>query len=152
MTRRNDDLKMYIGMKFSLVLTYQWLSLCVPTFPGVPYSQPLIYTKHKAEQLFLTLIVIIIIRRNYSWAPNQHIKMISEGSCDIEDRSFCNHRNKLHFNILYIQMLYFNQLNIALVNIEDFQQHLKALIDPKPLKGMHMCVYVWLFNILFYTF
>ncbi len=25
------------------------------------------------------------IIRNISWAPNQHIKMISEGSCDTEE-------------------------------------------------------------------
>jgi len=34
-------------------------------------------------QLFLTLIII----RNVSWAPNQYIRMISEGSCDPEDGS-----------------------------------------------------------------
>jgi len=34
-------------------------------------------------QLFLTLIII----RNVSWAPNQYIRMILEGSCDPEDGS-----------------------------------------------------------------
>jgi len=50
------------------------------------------------QQLFSTLL--ITIRRNVSWAPNQHIRMISEGSCDSEDWSndaenpALNHRNK----------------------------------------------------------
>ncbi len=34
--------------------------------------------------LFSTLIIII---RNDSWAANQHIRIISEGSCDTEDWS-----------------------------------------------------------------
>ncbi len=34
--------------------------------------------KYKATQLFSMLIII----RNVSWAPNQHIKMISEASHD----------------------------------------------------------------------
>ncbi len=38
---------------------------------------------NKATQLFSTLIVT----RNVSRAPNQHIKMISEGSCHTEDWS-----------------------------------------------------------------
>ncbi len=39
------------------------------------------YEIGKTAQLFLTLTII----RNVSWAPNQHIRMISEGSCDTED-------------------------------------------------------------------
>ncbi len=39
--------------------------------------------KYCAAQLFSTLIII----RNVSWAANQHIIMISEGSCDTEDCS-----------------------------------------------------------------
>ncbi len=38
---------------------------------------------YEAAQLFSTLIII----RNVSWAANQHIRMISEGSCDTEDWS-----------------------------------------------------------------
>ncbi len=39
-----------------------------------------------------------------SWAANQHIRMISEGSCDSEDwsnaeNSALHHRNKLYFKI-----------------------------------------------------
>ncbi len=39
-----------------------------------------ILPKFQAAQLFSTLI----IRRNVSWAANQHIRMISAGSCDTE--------------------------------------------------------------------
>ncbi len=49
--------------------------------------------------------MIIVI--NVSWAPNQHIRMISEGSCDTEDwsndaeNSALHHRNKLHLTLYY---------------------------------------------------
>ncbi len=39
--------------------------------------------KYEAAQQFSTFIII----RNVSWAANQHIRMISEGSCDTEDWS-----------------------------------------------------------------
>ncbi len=42
--------------------------------------------KYEAAQPFSMLMMIIIIR-NVSWAANQHIRMISEGSCDTEDWS-----------------------------------------------------------------
>ncbi len=32
-------------------------------------------------------LLSIVIIRNVSWAANQHIRMISEGSCDTEDWS-----------------------------------------------------------------
>ncbi len=57
-------------------------------------------------QLFSMLIII----RNVYWVSNQHIRMISEGSCDTEDwsndaeNSALHHRNKLHCNIQYIQI------------------------------------------------
>ncbi len=57
--------------------------------------------KYEAAQLFSTLMMI----RNASWAANQDIRMISEGSCDTEDwrndaeNSALHHRNKLHFKI-----------------------------------------------------
>ncbi len=41
--------------------------------------------------------------KNISWAPNQYIRKIFEGSCDTEDWSndaeilVLRHRNKLHF-------------------------------------------------------
>ncbi len=50
----------------------------------------------------------IIMLQNTKKAPNQHIRMVSEGSCDTEDRSNdagnsdLHYRNKLHFkNRLY---------------------------------------------------
>ncbi len=57
--------------------------------------------KYEAAQLFSTLIII----RNVSWAANQHIRMISEESCDTEDwsndaeNSELQYRKKLHFTI-----------------------------------------------------
>ncbi len=57
--------------------------------------------KYEAAKLFSTLIIII----NVSWAANQHIRMISERSCDTEDwsndaeNSALHHSNKLHFKI-----------------------------------------------------
>jgi len=36
----------------------------------------------KHQKLFSTLIITGV-----SWAPNQHIRIISEGSCDTEDWS-----------------------------------------------------------------
>ncbi len=47
----------------------------------------------------------LIIIRNVSWAANQYIRLISEGSCDTEDwsndaeNSTFHHRNKLLFII-----------------------------------------------------
>ncbi len=40
--------------------------------------------KYQAAQLFLTFIIIIIIINVFN-AANQHIRMISEKSCDSED-------------------------------------------------------------------
>ncbi len=49
------------------------------------------YKKYLAVQLFLAFII------NVSWAANQHIKMISVGSCDTDDWSndALAHSNKL---------------------------------------------------------
>ncbi len=33
------------------------------------------------------MLSTLLIMRNVSWAANQHIRMISEGSCDTEDWS-----------------------------------------------------------------
>jgi len=41
----------------------------------------------------------LITIQNVSWAANQHIKMLSEGSCDTGGWSKDHHRNKLHFKI-----------------------------------------------------
>ncbi len=54
-------------------------------------------TKYEVSQLFSN------IDNTFSWAANQHIRMIYEGSCDTEDwsndakNSDLHHRNKLHF-------------------------------------------------------
>ncbi len=56
--------------------------------------------KYYAAQLFSTLIII----RNVSWAPNQHIRMISEGSCDTEDWSNDAENSASH---CYYFLLYF---------------------------------------------
>ncbi len=50
----------------------------------------------------LSSITMVIIR-NVSWASNQHIRMISEWSCDTEDwkSHFCHHRIKLPYCIFY---------------------------------------------------
>jgi len=37
----------------------------------------------------------VIIIRNVSWAANQHIRMISEGSCDTKDWSNDSENNSL---------------------------------------------------------
>ncbi len=46
--------------------------------------------KYEAAQLFSALI------RNVFWAVNQHIRMISEGSCDTEDWSNDAENSALH--------------------------------------------------------
>jgi len=82
--------------------------------------------------------MIIIV----SWAANHQIKMISEGSCNIEDwtndaeNSALHHSTKLLFK-LYLNrklfffivifhnitlLLFFDQINAALVSIKDFFQ------------------------------
>ncbi len=52
---------------------------------------------YEAAKLISTLIII----RNVSWAANQHIRMISEGSCDTEDWS--NHCiTEINYTLKYI--------------------------------------------------
>ncbi len=57
--------------------------------------------KLKLKYYFLTLIIIIHVY----WAPDQYMRMISEGLCDTEDwsndaeNSDLHHINKLLFNI-----------------------------------------------------
>ncbi len=52
-------------------------------------NQSLSLQTYEAEQLFVST--------NVSWAANQNIRMISEGSCDTEVMTqkiqFCHHRN-----------------------------------------------------------
>ncbi len=67
--------------------------------PKIPEKNALLF----AQKYVATLI----LRRNYSWSANQHIRMISEETCDTEDWSndddffffSFDHRNKLHFKI-----------------------------------------------------
>ncbi len=54
--------------------------------------------KYEAAQLFSTLIM----RSNISWAANQHIRMISEGSCDTTDWSNDADNSALITGINYI--------------------------------------------------
>ncbi len=62
--------------------------------------------KYETAQLFLK----IIINEKCFLSSNQHIRMISEGSCDIEDWSndaentALAHRNKLHFKVYCKQL------------------------------------------------
>ncbi len=67
------------------------------------------------KKQFLTLII-----GNVSCTPNQHIRIISEGSCDIEDwsndakNSALHHRNTLHFKcILKYKTVILNYNNIS---------------------------------------
>ncbi len=55
--------------------------------------------KYEAAQLFSTMIIII---KNASWAANQHIGVISEGSCDTEDWSNDAENSDLITEINYI--------------------------------------------------
>ncbi len=61
-------------------------------------DESLFLQTYGAAQLFSTLII------NVSCSSNQHIRMISEGSCDTEDwsndaeNSVFDQRNKLYFN------------------------------------------------------
>ncbi len=55
-----------------------------------------------------------MIKRNVSWAANQHIRMISEGSCDTEycndaENSALHHKTKLNFKI-YSNTIHFFKL------------------------------------------
>ncbi len=45
------------------------------------------FWKQKFKKIWNSTTVNKIIIRNVSWAANQHIRMISEGSCDTEDWS-----------------------------------------------------------------
>ncbi len=75
--------------------------------------------KYKAAQRFSTLKII----GNVSWAANQHIRMISEGSCDSEDiilkMQLYYNRNDMHFNAEHI----FNIKNNKNTNYSNFQFH-----------------------------
>ncbi len=98
--------------------------LCFWTFylsnePGKNVSQ--FPQKYQAAQLFSKLII-----QNISWVPNEHIRMISEGSCDTEDCwkfSFVvteiNYILKYYLNFLYFTILLF-LLTAALLSLREF--------------------------------
>ncbi len=62
------------------------------------------FYKNIIQHYFLTLII-----RYVPWAPNQHFRMTSEGSCDSEVMmlkiQLCHHMNKLHFILYWIRKL-----------------------------------------------
>ncbi len=59
--------------------------------------------KVSAKILNKTSTTVFNIDNNVSWEANQHIRMISEGSCDTEDwsndaeNSALHHRHKVYF-------------------------------------------------------
>ncbi len=63
------------------------------------------YSSKNPEKNYSTVLNIDNNNKNVSWAANQNIRMISEGSCDTEDwsndaeNSALTHRNKLYFKI-----------------------------------------------------
>ncbi len=68
---------------------------------------------HKNIKQYITVFDIDKIR-NVSWAPNQHIRMISEGSCDTE--CWRNGRWKFSFRNwkwFYIYLLFYNYCILA---------------------------------------
>ncbi len=89
---------------------------------------------------------------NISWAVNEHIRMMSEGSCDWSndaENTAAHHRNKLHFNIYlkkkpviwncnnisYYCCFYciFDQINAALVSRRVFKTISRNLTNTKLL-------------------
>ncbi len=64
----------------------------------------------------------IILHINVSWAANQHIIMISEGTCDSEDWKYKNRKvisycNNILQNVCFT--VFFYQINAALVRVRD---------------------------------
>ncbi len=61
-----------------------------------------------STKILSSTVVLNIDDKNVSWAVNQHIRMISEGSCVTEDWSndaenfALRDWNKLHFKIQYL--------------------------------------------------
>ncbi len=48
--------------------------------------------------------------KNVSWAPNQHIRMISEGSCDTEDWKFSFTITGINYILKYIVTVLFKNI------------------------------------------
>ncbi len=67
-----------------------WLNVIVKTFYNVTkdfyfYLNVASKNPEKQDHGFHKNIKQVLIIRFFSWAANQHIEMISEGSCDTED-------------------------------------------------------------------
>ncbi len=71
------------------------------------------FYKNIKQHNCLTLIII----RNVSWASNQHVRMISKESCDIEDwgNGCWNNTNINNISQYYCFCFIFDQINTALV-------------------------------------
>jgi len=63
----------------------------------------LIFKKRQVRHIMFQNISV-----SSKWAPNQRIRMISEGSCDTEDwaeNSALHHRNKLYYTSLTVRLM-----------------------------------------------
>ncbi len=94
-----------------------------------------------------TLIIIHVC-----WS-NQHIRMISEGSCDTEDwnndveNSAAHHRNYWHFKIysnrkrftILLSLLYFYQINTALVSRQKHTDSKHFICKPSKRLKCSLC-------------
>ncbi len=113
------------------------------------------YSKNKnicAAQLFLTLVIISI----FSWAVNQHIRMISEGSCDIEDYENSALITAINYILTYIHIkncyfkliifdnfsLYFWSHKCSFVEKRLLSKILKTPINSKLLNSS-ACIMSW---------
>ncbi len=61
---------------------------------------------------------------------------------------------EINYILTYCILKYctFNQVNVALVNIEDFQQHLKTLTDPMCVCMCDLIIYFFNIPLLFLTY
>ncbi len=63
--------------------------------------------------------------------PNQHIRMVCEGSCDT-DNSALHHRNKLHFkiyeNILFLSVIIYNNITFFTVFLNQCKKKQQQLM------------------------
>ncbi len=99
-----------------------------------------------STKILSTTVFNIDKNKNVSWAANQHIRRISEGTCDTEDTErllkiqLCHHNNKLHLKIYYNRViLSCNNITVLLYfwsNKCSLGEHkrlfsFKTLTDPK---------------------
>ncbi len=112
----------------SISKKYYYFLFCSSQFIEESWFFLIMFPQLSTAQLFSTLILII----NVSWAANQHIRMISEGSCEnsvlitainyilkyiyIENSSFTLQK---YFTMLLFYCI-FDQRNTALVSIRHF--------------------------------